>query len=116
SVLPADSTGRVPRPARAPLPVGSWWWRLWLGLAVVAALAYWAWRAWRTRRARAVPEGPDPAIVAQEAFQRAAALGLLEAGEPGRHALVHVDVLRAYVAARFPQATPSLTPREVAGA
>lgn len=116
SVLPADSTGRVPRPARAPLEVGRFWWKLWLGLAVGLLVAYWAWRAWRQRRERLGPPVPDAGEVARERFVRADALGLVEAGEHGRHALVHVGVLREYVAARFPQAPVSLTPREVAEA
>lgn len=116
SVLPADSTGRVPKGARPPLEVGSWWWRFWIGVAVVAMLAAWAWRAWRRRRAEVAPEGADAADAAEEEFAQATALGLIEAGEPGRHALVHIGILRAYVAARFPQAPPSLTPREVATA
>jgi hypothetical protein len=116
SVLPADSTGRVPRPGRPPLEVGGFWWKLWLGLAVALLVAYWLWRGWRARGERLGPEAPDAAEVARARFASAEALGLLEAGEHGRHALVHVGVMRDYVAARFPQAQRSLTPREVADA
>jgi hypothetical protein len=63
-----------------------------------------------------VPEGPDAGVVAHEAFDHAARLGLLEAGEHGRFALAHVGVMRAYLSSRFPKASASLTPREVAAA
>jgi hypothetical protein len=116
SVLPADSTGRVPRPGRAPLEMATGWWRFWVALAVVLLLALWGWRAWRRKRAHVVPEGPDAGVLAREAFEHAAQLGLIEAGEPGRFALTHVGVMRHYLAGRFPQAHPSLTPREVAAA
>ena len=116
SVLPPDSASRVPRAARPPLEIDRGWWRLWVALAVIAGLAFWAWRAWRKRRSDEEPVGPDAALVAEDAFRHAAALGLLDAGEIGRHALVHVGVMRAYLARRFPQANASLTPHEVATA
>lgn len=116
SVLPPDSASRVPRAARPPLEIDRGWWRLWVALAVIAGLAFWAWRAWRKRRMHEEPVGPDAAVAAEDAFGHAAALGLLEAGEIGRHALVHVAIMRAYLASRFPQANASLTPHEVAGA
>jgi hypothetical protein len=115
SVLPADSTGRVPRPPRAPLEIPGGWWRLWVALAVILALGAWAWRAWRRRAAAAEP-GPDAALVAAQGFAHARALGLLDAGEPGRHALTHVAVMREYLAARYPEARLSRTAREVSEA
>lgn len=116
SVLPSDSASRVPKEGRPPLEVASGWWRLWLALAVVLALAIWVWRAWRRRRGLGEPVGPDAGALARDAFDHAGQLGLIEAGEPGRHALTHVGVMRQYLARRFPQARASLTPREVAGA
>lgn len=116
SVLPADSAARVPRPPRDALAIPGGWWRLWLGLAVVLALAYLGWRAWRRHKARVAEAGPDAARLAEEGFTHAAALGLLEAGEPGRFVLAHVEVMRRYLALRFPQAAPSRTAREVADA
>lgn len=115
SVLPADSTGRVPRPPRALVEPPSNLWRLWLALAVLLALALWSWRAWR-RRAAAPDAGPDAGRLADEGFRHAAALGLLEAGEHGRYALMHVAVMREYLARRFPEAAPSRTARELADA
>ncbi len=116
SVLPADSTGRVPRPAREPISVPGGWWRLWLGLVVVAFLAWLGWRIWKTRDRDRVPVPEDPARRADRAFTHLASLGLLEAGEYGRHVLANVAVLREYLAARFPQAGLSCTAREVADA
>jgi hypothetical protein len=115
SVLPADSTGRIPRPPRALLEISGGWWRLVVGLAVIALLGWFSWRAWR-RRANAVDAGPDAALAAEQGFAHARALGLLEAGEPGRHALTHVQVMREYLAARFPEAGLSRTAREVSEA
>lgn len=115
SVLPADSTGRIPRPPRALLEVSGGWWRLWVALAVVALLGWFAWRSWR-RRHRVVDDGPDAALLAVQGFAHARALELLDAGEPGRHALTHVQVMREYLAARFPEAGLSRTAREVSEA
>jgi hypothetical protein len=115
SVLPADSTGRIPRPPRALLEISGGWWRLWVALAVLVLLGWSAWRSWR-RRAHPVDEGPDAALVAAQGFAHARALELLDAGEPGRHALTHVQVMREYLAARFPEAGLSRTAREVSEA
>ena len=116
SVLPADTAERVPRPARDALSIPGGWWRLWLALAVLLALGYWSARAWRRRVIEKRARGPDAAEIAATAFDHAARLGLLEAGEVGRFALTHVDVMRHYLAARFPQAAASRTAREVADA
>ncbi|HET8771732.1 MAG TPA: hypothetical protein VFM71_12180 [Gemmatimonadaceae bacterium] len=116
SVLPADSAGRVPRPARGPIAVPGGWWRLWLGLAVVALLAWLGWRIWKTRDRNHEPPTEDAARRADRAFTHLASLGLLEAGEYGRYVLAHVAILREYLAARFPQADLSRTAREVADA
>ena len=116
SVLPADSAKRVPRSARGALEIPGGWWRLWLALAVLLGLGYASWRAWRRRSARVAADGPDAARIAELGFAHADGLGLLEAGEHGRFALAHVDVMRRYLATRFPQAAPSRTAREVAQA
>lgn len=116
SVLPADSAQRVPRDARGAVAIPGGWWRLWLGLAVLLAVAGAAWYAWRRRGAGAPDPGPDASRLAEEGFAHAERLGLLEAGETGRFALAHVEVMRRYLAVRFPQAAPSKTAREVADA
>lgn len=113
SVLPADSTLRVPKPAR-PLwePRAFPWWLLALILAAIAigALLWWWWR--RRRR-------PTPAVVidpydrAKREFNRVEAMGLVDAGERTRYAALVVEILRDYMAARYPEAPLSLTSREL---
>lgn len=116
SVLPADSALRVARPPRDLFVLGGGWWRWIIAVAVVGSLGWAAWRAWRRHRLARLAEGPDAAAIAHEAFTHAARLGLLEAGEHGRFALTHIDVMRRYLSARFPQADASRTAREVADA
>lgn len=114
SVLPADTALRVPKPARAAAEAASLRWRLWLGLAVLAALAYWGYRRWRRVRAARAARGPDPFESAQAAFAHARALQFTSAGESGRHLLLHVGILRRYLAERWPVAGANLTARELA--
>lgn len=116
TVLPADTAKRRPRDGAALLEIPGGWWRFWVGGVVVLGLLYLLWRAWRDRRAARALRGPDAAAVASDGFAHAARLGLLDAGETGRFALTHVDVMRRYLAMRFPQAGPSRTAREVAEA
>ncbi len=114
TVLPADTAKRRPRDGAALIEIPGGWWRLWVGGVVVLGILYLLWRAWRDRRAARATRGPDAAAVASDGFAHAARLGLLEAGETGRFALTHVDVMRRYLAMRFPQAGASRTAREVA--
>lgn len=116
SVLPADSTKHVPKPARPPVevPVSQWWkWLLaLLAAALLGALAWWWHR--RRNRPRPVPV-PDPLAAAEQEFSRVEALGLLEAGERGRYVALMVDVVRDYLARRA--GTPvSLTSAELVAA
>ena len=115
SVLPADTALRKPRPSRAVQDVPPPWWRYAIGAVIVLAIL-WLLRKALQKRASSQDRGPDPAKVADEAFAHAAKLGLLDAGETGRHALTHVDVMRRYLAARFPQADLTRTAREVSEA
>lgn len=112
SVLPADSTQRVPKPARPiiELPRSLWWlWLALLALAVIAGLLVW-W--WRRRRARGPVPAIDPLVLAQQEFARVEAMGLVEAGERGRFVALMVEVLRDYLARRVD--TPqSLTSSEL---
>lgn len=113
SVLPADSTLRVPKPARDLLvgPAIPWW-----ILGVLALLAFLLWVAWRRRRAAGPGAAPaiEPFARAEREFARVAALGLVEAGERGRYVALVVEVLRDYLVARYPAATLSLTSDELA--
>ena len=115
SVLPADTTLRVPKPARDIFgPVVPWWWP-WLPIlvaaAVVGGLLWWWWR--RRRRRLAAQPAIDPYDLAEREFARIEALGLLEAGERGRFVALMVEVLRDYLAARVATAHPSLTSTEL---
>jgi hypothetical protein len=112
SVLPADTSLRVPKPARPliVLPVINW--LLWLGLlaAVVAAvLLWWAWRRYRNR-----PKPPvDPYVRAQQEFARIEARRLLEDGQSAEYFAAMVDVAREYLAARIPGVRRSDTSSEL---
>jgi hypothetical protein len=114
SVLPVDTTLRVPRAARPPLDASSMRWRLWLALAVLAALLVWGWRRWRRRRASRAVVGVDSAVRARERFAHIRTLDLIGAGEPGRHALAHVSILRHFLADRWPELPASMTAAELA--
>jgi len=114
SILPADSTLHVPKPARELIParpVAPWW--LWLAIAVaIAVLAgvVWWWR--RRRQGSTAPTG-DPYADAEREFDRVERLGLVAAGEHGRHAVLMTDVLRRYLAARGTGATLAHTSGEL---
>ena len=113
SVLPADTTQRVPKPQRALFEFGLPWW-YWL-LAALAAIGliglFWWW--WRRRRKRKAGEVEDPFADAESEFERVERLGLVEAGERGRHVALMVEVMRTYLARRIPEAHPSLTTNEL---
>lgn len=120
SVLPADTAARVPKPAREPWEFPRAWWLPWLlallAAALVGLLAWWWWR--RRRRRLAIPARltDDPFRDAEENFARVEALRLLEAGERGRHVALMLDVMRDFLARRFPAASPALTSRELLAA
>ena len=113
SVLPADTTQRVPKPQRALFEFGLPWW-YWL-LAALAAIGiiglFWWW--WRRRRRRKAGEVEDPFADAESEFERVERLGLVEAGERGRYVALMVEVMRTYLARRIPEAHPSLTTSEL---
>lgn len=119
SVLPADSTKRTPKPVRDPVPDAGLWW---LGLAAaavgaVALVALLAWLASRWWRRRARPAAGDAAYgEAMAAFARLDRLGLVDAGEGGRHVALAVDIARDYLAARRPAADRSHTTAELLAA
>jgi hypothetical protein len=114
SVLPADSSLRVPKPARPLIDqsLPRWWlWALVAAAAALLMLLLWWWL--RRRRRTATPPVEDPLTVAERGFARVEALRLIEAGERGRHVALMVDVLRDYLAARYPAAPLSLTSGEL---
>lgn len=116
SVLPADSALRVPKPARPLWELRAFpWWLLALLLAAIAiGLGIWWWMR-RRRRPRPVVV-IDPYVRAQKEFTRLEAMGLLDAGERTRYVALAIEVLRDYLAARYPGATLAHTSRELVAA
>jgi hypothetical protein len=113
SVLPRDSSSHAPRPARGPLDAPSMPWRWWVAAAVVAALAWWGWRRWHAHRDEQATLDPGAYARARDGLAHVRAMELLAAGEPGRHLLAQVDVLRRYLAERFPALSRALTAAEL---
>lgn len=113
SVLPADSTERTPRPARALFDFGPPWW--WWALVAVAAVALGVllWWLWRRRRREAALPSRTPLEEAEAEFARIEALELVASGERGLHVALMVDVLRDYLARVLPGASPALTTSEL---
>ncbi len=112
SVLPADTSLRVPKPARPliVLPVINWLrWLALLAAIVALALAWWAWRRYRNR-----PKPPvDPYVRAQQEFAKVESRRLIETGEPEEYVAAMVDVTREYLAARVPGVRRSDTTNEL---
>lgn len=116
SVLPADTTLRVPKPARDVMAMPAPWW-LWLlvalAIALIAALIWW----WLRRRRRLKLVTPiDPYEEALAAFARVQGLGLVEAGERGRYVALMVEVLREYLSRIDDRADLALTTSELLSA
>lgn len=115
SVLPADTALRVPKPPRTLVEPRVWnlWWLLaLLALAIIGWLIWW----WRRRRAAVPAAQEDPYERARRELARIEELHLPDAGEPGRHVALTVDVLRDYLAARVGVASRAHTTSELVGA
>ena len=116
SVLPADTTLRIPKPARAilavPTPFPWWWWAL--GALALLLLGLLAW--WIVRRRRGQGLTGDPYRDANAEFERIERLRLIEAGEPGRHVTLMTDVVRRYLAGRHEGVSLALTSGELQAA
>jgi hypothetical protein len=112
SVLPADTSLRVPKPARPLIVLPVFNWLLWLALlaaAILAALLWWAWRRYRNQ-----PKAPvDPYARAQQEFARIEQQRLLEDGRYPDYFAAMVDVVREYLAARVPGVRRSNTTSEL---
>jgi hypothetical protein len=116
SVLPADTTLRIPKPARplleARAPIPWWWWALGALAALLVGLLVW----WLRRR-RQVPElTGDPYADALASFERVEKLRLIESGEPGRHAALMTDVVRRYLSERIAEVNLAQTSGELLSA
>lgn len=113
TLLPADTADRVPKPAREPMLTPNGLWKLWLLLAALAAVLIGWW--WQRRSAPKPPPAEREAyLVARGAFEALDRLALHDAGEPARHVIAHIDVLREYLGRRFPAAHQGQTPAEFA--
>ncbi len=114
SVLPADTTLRIPKPARPLIemraPVPWWWWVVAAVVALVIGLLAWWWV--RRHRGDGAKTG-NPYADAKASFERVEKLRLIEAGEPGRHAALMTDVLRRYLAERFEDISLAQTSHEL---
>jgi hypothetical protein len=113
SVLPADTAQRVPKPARPLYEFAAPLWWIWAALAALALLLLLLWWWWRRRKRSRPVAVPDPFARAEREFARVEALRLVEAGERGRYVTLVVEVLRDYLAARYPGAPLSLTSTEL---
>ncbi|MCR4340455.1 MAG: hypothetical protein NUW01_11305 [Gemmatimonadaceae bacterium] len=116
SVLPADTTLHVPKPARDVLPFAYPWWLKWLllalGILLGAVLAWWLWRVYKRWKNRPI----HPAALAQREFFRIEKLGLPDRDEGALHVALMVDVLRNYLAARVNGVRASHTSTELVAA
>lgn len=117
TVLPGDTTLRVPKPARALFPVVIPWWESWWPAALVVALLialWWLRRRWKAQRLAYQP--PVPLDVYERAIQdfaRVQRMALVDFGECSRAVALSIEVLRSYLAARASVADLSLTSHEV---
>src|SRR5690606_33813992 len=107
SVLPADTALQQPKPARDIFAAERSWWPLvllaLLAAAIIGLLFWWWWR----RRKRPRPElVEDPFDRAEREFAALAALGLPEAGEPGRHVVRGSEVVWEPLSGRRGQGEP----------
>ncbi|HXT15853.1 MAG TPA: hypothetical protein VN706_09500 [Gemmatimonadaceae bacterium] len=114
SLLPKDSAQRVAKPPRELFESNMFPWWLWALIAAaiigIGTIVWW----WIKRRRRPKPVViVDPYARAVAEFERIDALGLLDAGERGRHVTLVVEVLRDYLSARYAVATLSLTSTEL---
>lgn len=116
SVLPADTTLHVPKPARDVLAFAYPWWLKWLlialGILLAALLAWWLWRMYKRWKNRPV----HPAALAQREFHRIEKLGLPDKDQSALHVALMTDVMRAYLAARAEGVRESQTSTELVAA
>lgn len=117
SILPADTSQHVPKPARDLFPREVPWWELWWPVAAVLlalALLYWLWRRRRHRKGTVTAPAPlDIYTRAMNDFDRLDRLALADSGERGRYVALAVEVLRTYLTGRVRQATLSQTSSEL---
>jgi hypothetical protein len=119
SVLPGDTTGVEPRPAKDVFGASRLWWPILLGLLLAAAVAAALWYWWRRRTVtEPVAEPvPVPAVVPREAaLAQLDALwreGLIERGELREYYIRLTETLRRYTASLDPSWSADLTTAEL---
>ncbi len=112
SLLPADTTKRMPKPPRPPIEIKAFDWRPLLAALAALVLAAILWRVWVWyKRRRDAPL--DPFSAAEREFARIESMGLVAAGEGERHAALMADVMRDYISARVPGVERSQTSSEL---
>jgi hypothetical protein len=112
SVLPADTTKRIPKPPRPTIVIKKFDWRPWLAILAALIAAAILWRLWVWYRNR--KNAPlDPYNAAEREFARIEALGLVKSGEGERHATLMSDVMRDYLSARVSEVERSQTSSEL---
>jgi len=115
SVLPADTSLRIPKPPRPLIILPVFNWLLWAGIlaaAVALILLWWAWRRYRNR-----PKPPiDPYVHAQQQFARLEARKLLDKGEAEEFVAAIADIVREYLAVRVQGVRRSNTTAELLAA
>ena len=120
SVLPDDTAGIEPRPAKGVIGRSWAWWPILLAvlaLLLLAALAWWLIR--RRRRRGLAPEAAVPALPPREAalaaLDRAREAGLAERGEMKRFYTEIAAAVRGYLAAVEPAWGEDRTSTEILG-
>jgi hypothetical protein len=118
SVLPADTAGVEPQPAKDVLGANRVWWPLLLALllALAAALAFYLW--WRRRRPKVAPVVQPlvlPRTAALEELEALRHAGLLEAGAVKPFYERLTEIIRRYAAALDPSWSTDLTTSELGG-
>lgn len=116
SVLPADTSLHVPKPAKDLFPRIVPWWELWWPAILLVLLLLLAWLLHRARKKKRASLELDPFARAEHDFQRLDRLALNESGEQGRFVALALEVLRTYLSVRVPAATLALTSDELLGA
>ncbi len=116
SVLPADSTDRIPKDPRDLFPLVTHWWDRWwqwaLAAVIIATLLFLIDR-WRTRRREPERVIESPLTRAEAAFVRLDARALPSAGEGGRHVALAAEIVRQYLADLEPSLALALTNAEL---